>query len=418
MEEKNNIEDKEEHKIRDNEHNTEHKEKEHHAEHKEKEHHAEHKEKEHHAEHKEKEHHAEHKEDYVHEAYKEHLECKKSNLWMIVSGILAVLFLVSIFTHGFRGKAAGSSVLDITEDTFVFLNSDSCTTACDSMEPIAKDMAEKADLSYSKATYFQPIEIPGYLLVKDGVISLNGIQDKASLIKGLCDATSEEAVCAEALKAAQAAIKDKCDAYPKEDVPEFRMFVMSFCPYGQKAMELVEPVVKNLGSEINFEPEYVIYDKSTYQGREAAYCEEDVCSMHGVPELHEDMRQKCVWKYDKENYWDYLNCINTNCNYRDVDECWKKCSDQLTDSGKIETCQEEEGIELMRKEKTEMAKFGVSGSEALALNGQKLGMSDYRWDPNKLKALICCGFEDAPAVCSSTIEGASASEGPAAGSCS
>lgn len=352
------------------------------------------------------------------DAKEEPMKVKRSTLWMIATVILAVLFVISIFTHGFRGGVTGGVVVEEgNENSFIFMNSDVCTAACDEMEPVAKEIALKTGLRFSKAKYSQPVPIPGYVLIKDGKLTIAGINDKGSFIQEMCTATNNEEICKQAEKAKEEALKGKCENFAKEKTPRFKMFVMSFCPYGQKAMELVEPAVKDLGSTINFEPHYVVYDKSTYAGREDSFCAQDVCSMHGIPELHEDMRQKCVWKYDKENYWSYLNCINSNCNSRDVDECWKKCSDKLTDADKIEKCQKEEGVELMRLEKEEMAKFGVSGSESLILNSERLEMRDYRWDPNKLKNLICCGFEDKPEICKTTIKGASESSGPAAGSC-
>ncbi len=358
------------------------------------------------------------KEENKEKAKKRSFKFKKSTLWMGISILLGVLFIISIATGGFRNRdSSKTGKISMGNDEFIFMNSDGCTTACDEMEPIAKEYAKKAGLKFSKSKYFQPVRVPGFVLVTNGVVRVSAISDKVSLVKTLCDATGKQEVCDEIKELEEDALKEKCDKFKKEEKPEFKMFIMSFCPYGQEATKIVEPVVKEFGSEIDFEPHYVIYDKSLYAGSEDNYCEEDVCSMHGVQELHEDMRQKCIWKYENENYWDYIRCIISKCNSRNVDDCWNECSDNLDDINKIENCQEEEGVELMRAEKEEMAKFGVRGSESLILNGIRLEMQDYRWDPNKLKNLICCGFESRPDICGNKITGASVSSGPKSGSC-
>ncbi len=353
------------------------------------------------------------------EIKRDSIRISKSTLWMITSGVLVILLIISISLFGFKKEINDDNDKDVesNQNSFIFMNSDGCTTLCDEMELVAKEIAQKAGLNFRKLKYSQPVPIPGYVLIKDGIITLNGISDKGSLFKNLCDATQNTEVCAEAKKADELALKSACENFAKEKIPQFKVFVMSFCPYGQKAIELVGPVVKDLDAVINFEPHYVVYDKSMYTGSEDSFCEEDVCSMHGTQELHEDMRQKCVWTYDKTNYWKYVNCINSNCSARDVDECWKKCSCVFKYVKKIDDCQKKEGVKLMRLEKDVMAKLGVKGSESLILNNKGLEMKDYRWDPNKLKGLICCGFEDKPEICNTAIKDVSASSGPAAGSC-
>jgi hypothetical protein len=198
--------------------------------------------------------------------------------------------------------------------------------------------------------------------------------------------------------------------------PEVKMFVMAFCPYGQAAEGMMAPVAALFGDKVSIEPHFVIYDKAVYAGAEDTYCVQDVCSMHGVAELKEDMRQACILKYDNAKWWDYVSAVNANCSVNTIDNCWKTAANSTgVNQTRVESCVSSEGVTLMQDEKSTDAEFGVQGSEAIIVNGQTVSPVEYRFDADKMKNVICSGFTDAPAECSQTIGMAGSTEAPSGG---
>lgn len=106
-----------------------------------------------HVEHNDEKHHTEHKEYHIHHTHhakKEHVRLKKSAIWMMISGVLAVILVISIFTGGFRGK-------DSTP-----------TPAGDTLS--AQEAADKA-VSYINTNLLQP----------GTTATVNGVEDSGDL---------------------------------------------------------------------------------------------------------------------------------------------------------------------------------------------------------------------------------------------
>jgi len=100
---------------------------------------------------------------------------------------------------------------------------------------------------------------------------------------------------------------------PKTQKPDVKLFVMSFCPFGNQAEEMLMPVVDLLKDKADIELHYIIY--SNYASGYPDYCldkENKYCSMHGIGELHQDVRELCVWKYQRDKFWDFVKEINEN----------------------------------------------------------------------------------------------------------
>ncbi|HDM05737.1 MAG TPA: hypothetical protein ENG34_00480, partial [Candidatus Aenigmarchaeota archaeon] len=121
----------------------------------------------------------------------------------------------------------------------------------------------------------------------------------------------------------------KFDA-PDREKANVKFFVMSFCPFGNQAESGLEPVYRLLKDKVEWEPHYVIY--SNYGGY-PNYCldeEEKYCSMHGIQELNQDIRELCVWKYyDHDTWWDFVIRVNKECNSRNADECWEPIAKEV-----------------------------------------------------------------------------------------
>lgn len=204
---------------------------------------------------------------------------------------------------------------------------------------------------------------------------------------------------------------------PKADIPDVKLFVMSFCPYGNQAEELMMPVVNLLGNKADIKLQYIVSKNADAK----------FTSLHGEQELHQDIREICVHKYQKEKFWDFVMEINKNCTFQDVDTKWEKIASDLgIDVQKIKDCQEKEGTELLSREfelikkeyevQNPSAHNGreydtISGSPTLVINDM---IYDGERSSEEYKNGICSGSKNPPGECSETLASPTNSSG---GSC-
>lgn len=201
---------------------------------------------------------------------------------------------------------------------------------------------------------------------------------------------------------------------PDREKPNVKFFVMSFCPFGNQAEEGLEPVFRLLGDRVEWEPHYVIY--SNYATGYPDYCldkDNKYCSMHGIQELHQDIRELCVWKYyNASTFWDFVMKINEECNSRNVDECWESIANETgIDIDKIKECQESEAVTLLQNELDLNEEYGVRGSPTVFINDEQYSGGR---SPEAYKQAICSGFITQPDECNQTLSAGSSS---AAGQC-
>ncbi len=200
---------------------------------------------------------------------------------------------------------------------------------------------------------------------------------------------------------------------PKKEKSQAMLFVMSFCPYGNQAEDAMAPVVDLLGDKADIKLHYVIY--SNYNGGGANYCldkENKYCSMHGIQELNQGVRELCVQKYQSDKLWDFVLQINNACSSGNVDSCWEPIAKTIgIDVAKIKTCQKDEAINLLQEEVALNEKYEVQGSPMLLINEKEFNGAR---SAEGYKAGICAGFEDEPTECSQSL---SSTTSTADGSC-
>lgn len=200
---------------------------------------------------------------------------------------------------------------------------------------------------------------------------------------------------------------------PKTDIPKVELFVMSFCPYGNQAEEIMMPVAELLGDKADIKLHYVIY--SNYEGGGPDYCldeEAKYCSLHGIQELNQDARELCVQKYQKDKLWDFVKEINSNCDSEDVDSCWEGIAKKVgVDVAKIKTCQKNEALDILAQEVELNEKYGISGSPQLVINEVEYEGSR---SPEAYKQGICSAFNFQPEECSQIL---SSGDGSVSGEC-
>lgn len=205
-------------------------------------------------------------------------------------------------------------------------------------------------------------------------------------------------------------------AAEKTDKPEFKFFVMSFCPYGNQAEDIIKPVAQLLGDKATFTPQY-IFDKVS--GNLSDYCKNrtgnpDLCeqyvansngqlkniaecqqliadqtkqcmdesnylkigdnfysSLHGRQEATQNIREICAYNLssDKSKWWDFVDKINKNCTADNADTCWQAQAKVAgLDVNKITDCFNKDASTIINNQIAQTEKFQVSGSPTLMSN--------------------------------------------------
>ena len=200
---------------------------------------------------------------------------------------------------------------------------------------------------------------------------------------------------------------------PQTEKPNVKLFIMSFCPFGNQAEEIMMPVIDLLGNKAEIEPHYVIY--SNYGGGGPEYCadeENQYCSMHGIQELNQDVRELCVWKYQNSKFWNFLKEVNKNCSSQNADTCWEGVAQNMgINVQKIKDCQNNGIFTLLAEELSLNKQYGVGGSPQLFINNV-----EYKGERSSeaYKLAICAAFTEPPEECGQTLSSAG---GSASGGC-
>ena len=177
---------------------------------------------------------------------------------------------------------------------------------------------------------------------------------------------------------------------PKSSQPTVQLFLMSFCPYGNQAEEIMMPVIDLLGDKVNISPQYIV------SKTDAGYS-----SLHGKQELNQGVRELCVYKYQPEKFWDFLKEVNADCTYENADTCWTGPARSLgIDTSKISQCEKEEFETLLDQEIALTEKYQVSSSPTLLINETAYQGNRTAED---FKQAICSAFDDPPEECSQIL---------------
>ena len=238
----------------------------------------------------------------------------------------------------------------------------------------------------------------------------------------------------------------------KSKKPIAKFFVMSFCPYGNQAESGLEPVYQLLKNKVDWQPRYVIYDKTycnnmiydekrcqqlvddgkvkdlttckkyfpmkTMAECAKKYClqggDDYYCSMHGIGEINQDIREICLYNQEGAGkFWQFVSGVNKKCTAQNVEDCWIGVAKELKlNTQKISQCQEQEGVKLLKKEVAENTKYNVKGSPTIFFNEVKY---DGGRKAEDYKGAICASFEKEPKECKTVLS--SKAKGAAVGAC-
>ena len=187
----------------------------------------------------------------------------------------------------------------------------------------------------------------------------------------------------------------------KMDTPVVDLFVMSFCPYGVMAEDIMRPVVDLLGDTMDINIRFIVNVEGDTP--------DSVGSLHGAPEAEENMRQACVAEnYDTETFWTYLSDINANCypiyrNAEAMESCWRAAAEKAgIDADMIAACSNStEAVDIMKADSALAALYGVRGSPTLIINGE---MSSAVRSTEGYKDAICAAYTTAPDECALEVD--------------
>ncbi|MEA3229633.1 MAG: hypothetical protein U9P44_01850, partial [archaeon] len=139
------------------------------------------------------------------------------------------------------------------------------------------------------------------------------------------------------------------------------LFAMSKCPYGVQAENNMKEVLDTFGDNINFEIHFIATDNG----------DGTFSSLHGQPEVDENLRQICIIEHNNEEFYNYLMCQNANFDEgKDLDTTWEECAfANSIDTETIDTCfKGDEGAELLRANIALTEELGIGSSPTFLIN--------------------------------------------------
>lgn len=307
-----------------------------------------------------------------------HTKKNKTNIWMITTVILAVLFVASVFTSGFKfGGVSGE-------------------TASDSVSKYIKTNLPDANATVETLgkveAYLVKVDIDGQSV--ESIVTEDGKKLYPQPISLEVEETEPTQT--------QTQTQPKTEI-EKSDKPEVELFVMSHCPFGTQAEKGMIPAVKALGDSIDFKLRFVYY------------------AMHGEKEVLEQLNQYCIQKEQNDKLLDYLECFladgegETCLTEAGIDvEKMNACTEAADKEFEITKNLEDEDswlngrFPLFNTDKEANTAYGIRGSPSLVINGAS---SSAGRDSASYLTAICEAFNEKPEACSQELS----AEAPGAG---
>ena len=146
--------------------------------------------------------------------------------------------------------------------------------------------------------------------------------------------------------------------------PIVELFVMSYCPYGVQAEEKLIPIIKEFGDAIDFKLQFIAQEKEEPSAQDIT----PFTSLHGYPEVAENIRQLLIAQEYPDKYLDYILCRG-----KKLDKSWEDCAEKLgIDVAKIQALFDTpEAEQLFRENIARAAALGVRASPTIFVDNHK-----------------------------------------------
>lgn len=320
----------------------------------------------------------EHKEHKEHE-HKEH--GKKSSNSMIIPSVIGIVMLVIGFAAGLM--IAGTNTTTISTDNVATIAQAKIFNLLQGESAVAVTNVTETNGIYKFTVDVDGRQFDSYMS-KDGKI----------LFPSAYDITPEDLNTT-----VTAPATPQTPEMPKTDKPTVELFVMSFCPYGIQAEQIMKPVFDVLGEKADINIRFIASVGGTTI--------DSVQSLHGINEATEDLRQLCIAKYyDDATLWDYVSYIAerypSEFSTSTIETKWKEAAVASSiDTAKIESCLADESLDLMKLDEAKADSYGVRGSPTLIINGQTYSGAR---SSIAFQQAICAAFTTPPAECGGTVD--------------
>lgn len=186
----------------------------------------------------------------------------------------------------------------------------------------------------------------------------------------------------------EAAAKDM----PKTDKPTVDLYVMAFCPYGNKAENTLKPVYNLLKDKVDFNFHYIVSSSG-----------DTINSLHGQKEVDQDEREACVLRDSGKDKWmEFVTYVNDNCGSDGL--CWETAAKNSgLDTAKISNCVSSSGTDLMKANEKASTDAGATGSPTMIINGVESKTVYQYGNSESYKQAICNAFNSSPEECSQQL---------------
>ena len=146
--------------------------------------------------------------------------------------------------------------------------------------------------------------------------------------------------------------------------PTLELFVMSYCPFGVQAEEKLIPIVKEFGNKIDFKLQFIAQEKEAPSAQDIT----PFTSLHGYPEVAENIRQLLIAQEYPDRYLDYILCRG-----KKLDKSWEDCAEKLgIDVAKIQKLFDTpETEQLFRENIKRAAELGVRASPTIFVDNHE-----------------------------------------------
>ena len=146
--------------------------------------------------------------------------------------------------------------------------------------------------------------------------------------------------------------------------PTLELFVMSYCPYGVQAEEKIIPIVKEFGDKIDFKLQFIAEEKEEFSLNEIT----PFTSLHGYPEVAENIRQLLIAQEYPDKYLNYILCRGKKLN-----ESWEACAQKLDiDVEKIQKLFDSpEAEQLFRENIKRASELGIKASPTILVDNHQ-----------------------------------------------
>ncbi len=294
--------------------------------------------------------------------------------WGIVSIILFLILIISIFTNGFgiKAKMSSNSSTKVGEMASDFVNNsliqNSSTASLLEANCRIKEEFCKVSFDLSGKTIESYISSDGTIFLPD-VIDIEEYKNQSQ--------TSN--------------VPSGLENVEKVEKPEVNLFIMTYCPFGLQAQKAMLPVMELLGDKADIKINFVDY------------------AMHDKEELDENLLQYCLQNQDYDQFINYSKCFvvsgetqecltSANVDQNMLNSCISETDDEykVTEKYNDKDTWINGSYPSFPIEKDLNQEYGVQGSPTFILNEVKVTPSR---TPEDYKNIICEGFKDAPQEC-------------------